>query len=525
MTKNKPLFPIWTHLFWFLMAALLVLGVLNGAKLLGFVPHSAHSWRQSDCASLSLNLWQDGFSFAPRVHNVIEGDGHTCAEFPFFYYLSAIWYPIFGDADWVMRGTTLLCWLSGLFAFSRLIWHFSDNRFWAIGLPMLLLSAPILVFYGINYLPNVPTLGLVFIGWLCYYYFYTTRKSSWLWAFQLVFLIAAMIKPTVLVSWAAIGLVQLIFDRRILGGGLSWAFVLAATIGWRVWVTDYNKIHHSTPFFLSKIMPIWKTDGEDRLRIWDMFATLWHKHIAFMGFHIAIILLTLSLTIHYFQKRKEKNASKRQIYWGGHLFLFSWLVLLGNLTYLSLWAIQLEHHDYYFIETFTFPAAILLWFSDFLKNKNNLQNIVNQGIIYFLFIVFLAFNVAHSNHIIWKVRYEKTNPFVKDAPMITSHKDELRHWLTTNGVAKSDTIATLPDGTPNHVLYFCNRVGVSRYNWGVGKGAPRVAWLRSLVRERGVKFLVITDLQDSACDSVRNALPKPISTFENSIFLYDLRNF
>jgi 4-amino-4-deoxy-L-arabinose transferase-like glycosyltransferase len=216
--KSQQKFPIGQHILCFLIGVIVLLQMIDATKILQFPPHSAHSWRQADCASLALNTWQDGFAFAPRVHNVIEGDGRTCAEFPFFYYATALFYPVFGDADWIMRSLMLGFWLIGLWSLSRLIWHLSESRWLALGLVWWLFCSPILLFYGINYLPNVPTLGLVFTAWLCFFYFYRSNEKKWLWAFQLIFLLAAVIKPTILVSWAAIFIVFTVKNRRILGG-------------------------------------------------------------------------------------------------------------------------------------------------------------------------------------------------------------------------------------------------------------------------------------------------------------------
>jgi hypothetical protein len=69
--------------------------------LLNSPPQSTHLWRQSDCASLALNYYQDGMHFfKPEIHN-LHADGGTTgyatSENPYLYYLVASFYKIFGQ--------------------------------------------------------------------------------------------------------------------------------------------------------------------------------------------------------------------------------------------------------------------------------------------------------------------------------------------------------------------------------------------------------------------------------------------
>src|SRR5665647_1910268 len=92
----------------FIILLILISWYYHYPQILLKKPQSVHNWRQSDCASITLNYYQNGMKFfQPEVHGLVS-DSFTSgkaatSEIPFFYYAIALLYKIFGYHDYIYR--------------------------------------------------------------------------------------------------------------------------------------------------------------------------------------------------------------------------------------------------------------------------------------------------------------------------------------------------------------------------------------------------------------------------------------
>lgn len=549
--KTKGLLNLDSSLHHFLLWLALVASLWSYWHIGGIMnapPQANHLWRQADGASQALNLWHDGFPFLQtRVHNAVKGSGKTVGEFPIFYGLAALLYPIYGDANWILRGVHFLIWFFGLFALGRVVWYWTRHVFFSLYLPLLLLSSPLVLFYAINYLPNVAAVGLAFIASLCFqkYFLATDRqphfpkkrtlleemlpfgmdlrwaKKRWLWGFNGLFALIGIIKPTTLILWVALsGLWWLdllrggqSFGRKAWRLWGSWLAVVVVFGLWRWWSNYYNATHQTTGFFLATTMPIWNLEAADRLMIFRFIRDYWildafpkTTWLLFAGALIANLLI----------------ISRQAIFW---TFL-SFFVGVGSVAFVLLWYAQLGVHDYYFIDILPFLTIILLNVFIFVTKKTFwLRNNIFHSAIVVILSLILANNIVEVKNIVWEKRYNVNHTLNQDRPFPPLSKERLRFFLDSVGVGRRDTVLSLSDGSPNASLYFFDRVGYTLWNIGAGSGAVRPAWVREKVAKKHAKFLILSRLNERNLDSIRPLLPKPLAVFDSIFYVYDIRRF
>ncbi|HFC00870.1 MAG TPA: hypothetical protein ENJ53_08720, partial [Phaeodactylibacter sp.] len=201
-----------THFILFILVFLLVSWFFHYFEIFHYAPYATHRWRQTDSLSFVQTYYNNGMHFfEPKVNNALGGQGNAApSEFPILYYIAAWFWKIFGPHDGILRVIHLFIFGVGLFSLSKLTLHLTKDIFYALMPPFLLMGSPIIAFYGFNYIPNIPALGFLFSGMLCFYYFFKTQKRSWLLGSWVLFLFAGLLKVTVLIPFIVIVLIFLL---------------------------------------------------------------------------------------------------------------------------------------------------------------------------------------------------------------------------------------------------------------------------------------------------------------------------
>ena len=189
----------------FLFVLFLVIILYNYVEHFFDLPKGNHTWRQTDCASLALNYYQDGLNpFKPRIHHILSDSGYGVGEFPILYYITALLYKIFGVHEGIFRVLNLSIFCSGLFALYLLIRDYTKNIYIAFVLPLMIWSSPVLGFYSFNFLSNAPALGLGLIGLYNFFRYYEHQQQRYLNLSVGFFLFAGLLKITALIPFVAI---------------------------------------------------------------------------------------------------------------------------------------------------------------------------------------------------------------------------------------------------------------------------------------------------------------------------------
>src|SRR5438874_2726619 len=147
-----------------LVMALWILAVAVRLILINqpFVDH--WSWRQSDVAAIARNFAEGGFRFAyPQIDWAGDAAGYVGTESPILPFLAAICYKFAGIHEWIGRSQAVIFFAVSLPFFFLLVPEIfgGDAAVWAM---VFFSFAPLSVFAGRSFMPDVPSLSLAIIG-------------------------------------------------------------------------------------------------------------------------------------------------------------------------------------------------------------------------------------------------------------------------------------------------------------------------------------------------------------------------
>lgn len=134
----------------------------NYPAMLHLLPQGSHLWRQADCLAMMQNYQQFQLDFfQPATYNLQSVNGNVAGEFPVLYFIAAQ----FKNAAFVLRFMHTFIFLSGMLATYFISFFFLQRRYLSVICSLLLFTSPLLIFYGNNFLSDVPALSVAFIGW------------------------------------------------------------------------------------------------------------------------------------------------------------------------------------------------------------------------------------------------------------------------------------------------------------------------------------------------------------------------
>ena len=128
-------------------------------------PYIDHwSWRQSDVAAIARNFSANGFHFSyPQIDWAGDSSGYVGTEFPLLPFFAAICYKFAGVREWIGRSQAVILFAISLPFFFLLVRKIfgSTAATWAT---FFYGFAPLNVFAGRSFMPDVPSLSLALIG-------------------------------------------------------------------------------------------------------------------------------------------------------------------------------------------------------------------------------------------------------------------------------------------------------------------------------------------------------------------------
>src|SRR6266705_5517550 len=135
------------------------------------------SWRQSDVAAIARNFSEHGFRFAyPQIDWAGDATGYVGTEFPILPFLAAICYKIAGVHEWIGRSQAVIFFAVSLPFFFLLVREIFGGTA-AIWATFFYSFAPLNVFAGRSFMPDVPSLSLAIVG-LCFFLRWT-HDQKW----------------------------------------------------------------------------------------------------------------------------------------------------------------------------------------------------------------------------------------------------------------------------------------------------------------------------------------------------------
>src|SRR6184192_4398944 len=134
------------------------------------------SWRQSDVASIARNFEENGFHFTyPQIDWAGDAPGYVGTEFPILPFVAAICYKFAGVHEWIGRLQAVIFFAASLPFFFLLVREIFGDRA-AIWATFFYSFAPLNVFAGRSFMPDVPSLSVALVG--LYFFLRWTQHSQ-----------------------------------------------------------------------------------------------------------------------------------------------------------------------------------------------------------------------------------------------------------------------------------------------------------------------------------------------------------
>lgn len=480
---------LWNFLFVLSIAGLAL--YYSYHEIVFYPPQSIHAWRQTDCASITLNYYQHGMRFfKPEIHNLITDGGKAgyaaTSEIPLLYYATAWLYHVFGPHDFLIRLLNMLFFFTGLYFLYRLFLLVLEDIFWAWTLTLLVFTSPVLVYYANNYLTDIPAFSFAIIA--CYHFFRYQHngKNRHICLSALFMFMAGSMKLTGLFALVAILLIfamdqfrsgslfharPAVFkfgDRKV----IPFLVILLPVAGWVIYAAVYNR-QHLTTYFSTTIFPIWDFDIEG-IR------------------HIHRPLLYLSL-----------------------------LLIPVLLLYVILQFYVFANHDYYTVNMFILPVFILA--ASMQGMSRRVPRIAGSPVVKTVFLMFLLWNVHYAGERLG-LRY---TGWRNETAALLGFRD-VRDHLPAMGIEPADTVVAIT-GRSQQALYFMNLKGWTDYfgeeTWkGRSISLNRDSTGIQASIDKGAAFLFITGIEEFRDKPWLMPYSKHLAGRVGEILVFDLRS-
>jgi len=436
-------------------------------------PFGVHTWRQSDSAAQFRNFHQNNASlWKPQLMNQTGRDGVAVAEFPITYYVAAQMAKVFGFSEAWCRGFHLFLFITAAFCFYLISLRFIENPFLALVPSALLLNTPLAYFYANNFIPNVPAISMVIIGWYFYFRYLLDEKASALWWMFGFMAVGALIKASEAIHLLAafMALLHALYWRKMIlpkgGNWKIWAGTALSFLSIFAWVS-YAKMantEYGNHMSLLDTLPIWNMSEIDRNYTWGVMKKFWSPLFGSDVQWVALGMAAMGLLVPF--------------NWKSSLFIPTLLLGVGSFAYGMLWYQAFMVHDYYLLPFVVVPAFVFLLGLSALERVKWPSPILRWG-LYSLFFCLAGYAVYYNGTV------QQTRTSI-DASEINPEFYTLEESLRAIGIDRTDKIISIPDPSPNISLYMCNNPGwTDALNGGLNNVRPYIAM--------GAKYLVAGD--------------------------------
>ena len=181
-------------------------------------PYIDHwSWRQSDVATIARNFFEHGFSFGyPQIDWAGGSAGYVGTEFPILPFVAAICYKLAGVYEWIGRSQSVIFFAISLPFFFLLVRETFDSMA-AIWATFFYAFAPLNIFAGRSFMPDVPSLSLGIIGLYFFLCWVLDHRSAPFYLSAIAISLSILIKATSIVVSAPILylVVAAVYDGRL----------------------------------------------------------------------------------------------------------------------------------------------------------------------------------------------------------------------------------------------------------------------------------------------------------------------
>jgi hypothetical protein len=501
-------------------------------KTLFFRPCSTHQWRQADCLSIAKNYYEEGMHFfQPKIHYQGPKEGKAVSECPILNYSAAALWKVFGEHEFLYRLLEYAIYLLMIFILFNTIGLFFGSWLFAFFSCGLLLTSPLLTYYSLNFIADVPAFSFAVMCLCIFYRFYVNKRKSNFYLALIAGTVAVLLKASALIPLSMIffflladvsGLykylkTEKLFDKKVLpllGSAVSGAIIIA----WYRWAIAYN-FDVTNNIFLLTVLPIWQMEETETIHhlktlFTELFPIFLSKPMLFLFFTLTIFVIA------HFRKLDM-------------FFRYTFVVAAAYFIFYLLFFFKVFGvHDYYLTNLMILPVVTCFCVADILRKTQFVD--FNRGFIklfLFFFLLFNGFNAA-AIYRLKMIEDDKMNQWFP----FTSEEDQklykylfwdygnsikkienFRPVLREHGIKREDLVVSVPDQSFDISLYFLDQKGycVSREHF----------MLDSMVTEhfrgKGIKYFVLSDTTLKRQISFRRLKPYLRSFFvENKVEVF-----
>src|SRR6266516_3560072 len=201
------------------------------------------SWRQSDVAAIARNFEKNGFHFGyPQIDWAGEAPGYVGTEFPILPFLAALCYKVSGIHEWIGRSQAVIFFALSLPFFFLLVREVF-GRMAATWVTFFYSFAPLNIFAGRSFMPDVPSLSLALIG---LYFFLrwidNEQPAVFVWAAFAISLALLIKLPTAIIGAPLLFLVWQKWRWNFLRQRMLWLFAAITILPSLAWYWHAHQI-------------------------------------------------------------------------------------------------------------------------------------------------------------------------------------------------------------------------------------------------------------------------------------------
>ena len=467
---------LWIYSTVFIIILVALFFFLGLGKVIFIGPQGIHFMRQTDSLSFASQYYNNGYNFFnPQLFNLKNINGAAACEFPIIYYITSLFYFLFGKNLLILKFFHFTIVSFGIFYIFRLIYELLEDYFYAIILSLIFFTSTVFNYYSFNYLPDAPALGFTFIGWYYYFRYRDDKQNKTLLISFVFFILGSLIKVTYLINPITIIVFSLFSillhknnfnyiatKRTIIYGILGLGIVLI----WNVYILYYNSLYESKSFN-TRALPIWGLSNTQISEVWDYIIHYWYtKYFAHSSFHLLFIILLFQIIFY----KKCNNQ----------LCLITLILFSGSLFYFILFYSQFKDHDYYFL---TFLPLIILVLINGLKTLQNISK--NKYLHMFTKLVLLIIIIVVVNYSRMKLgeRYKKKEDAFTNTSFLIYENLEV---IKTLNIPVNAKFIVAPDLCQNGGLFYLNRMG-----WNIEKQKDITINKINYYKKEGADYLLL----------------------------------
>jgi hypothetical protein len=488
-----------------LLVFVIILFFLNFyTKTIFYRPGSIHQWRQADCLSIAKNYYEEGMHFfEPKIHYQGPVDGKAVSEFPILNYTVAFLWKIFGEHEFIYRLLEYLIFIASMFVlFNTLLRQFKSSWF-AFFSVSVFLTSPLLAYYSLNFIADVPALSIGIIAFCHFLRFYNSKEVRFFYYALIFGTLAVLIKASALMGLSLLLLFSFIdifnltkvfktdklFEKKI-SPMVAIVLSVSVIVLWYRFALAYND-NNSNNIFLLTVLPFWEMDKEQL--IYNL-KFLFNNHFP-VFLNRPMFFLFLSLVVFVTAQFKQLSSFLK------YSFVFSALFFI---LYLLFFFQVFSVHDYYLSNLMIFPVITFLCVAHIISNSNFVVPSMRFVRLFIVCVVF--FNSLHAAAI-YRLRTVEDDKLINWFPFISEDEGKLAKYLAwdyshsikkieeftpelrKHGIKREDFVLVIPDQSFDISLYFLDQKGfpISRDHF------MNDTTVADRFLTKGIKYMIISD--------------------------------